>query len=75
MLLEPEALLNASLITPALRIVVQRGGTVILDDTLVPTDVIAGVAGTVVSIPGSASPFWMGVKPARGPEGPELIIF
>ncbi|GIW07550.1 MAG: hypothetical protein KatS3mg060_2355 [Dehalococcoidia bacterium] len=45
--LEPEVLLHASLVAPELRIAVQRGGTRILDDTLVPMDVMAGVAGTV----------------------------
>ena len=62
-------------LTPAPRILVQRGGSVILEETLMPTDVISGVAGTIVTIPGTAGAFWMGVQPARGNEGPELVIF
>lgn len=63
-------------ITPAPRIVVRRDdGRVLLDDAVVPTDVIAGAAGAFVTVPGTERSFWVGIKAAQGKEGPEMILF
>jgi hypothetical protein len=63
-------------ITPAPRIVVQStDGQVFLDDTVVPTDIVAGVAGAVVTIPNTSRSFWIGLKPRADNQGGDLVVF
>jgi cytochrome c biogenesis protein len=58
------------------RVVVRDGnGGVVLDDVIVPTDFIAGAAGTSVSIPGAGRSFWIGARPGAEGEGWQLIVF
>jgi cytochrome c biogenesis protein ResB len=49
-------------------------GAVLLDDAIVPTDFIEGAQGTLLSVPGSAREFWVGVSERE--EGAwELIVY
>lgn len=41
------------------------GGAVLLDDTIVPTDLVEGALGTLVSVPGSGRSFWVGIVQAE----------
>jgi cytochrome c biogenesis protein ResB len=70
--------LISSATTP--RIVVRNtANEVVLDDVIVPTDFFGGVAGTVVSVPGTAREFWIGARPSdlnsAGGDGWQLVIF
>ena len=47
------------------RIVVSDAqGNVLLDDTIVPTDLIEGALGTLLTVPGSGQQFWVGIAQA-----------
>jgi hypothetical protein len=39
-------------------------GTVLLDDTIVPTDLVEGALGTLVTVPESGRQFWVGIVQA-----------
>jgi hypothetical protein len=51
------------------------GGTVLLDDVIVPTDFIEQAAGTRVFVPALGREFWIGARPGNEREGWQLIVF
>jgi cytochrome c biogenesis protein len=65
--------LSSKAATP--RIVVRdAAGAVILDDAIIPTDFIAGAAGTIISLPGRE--FWVGGRPPATEGGAwQLVVF
>jgi hypothetical protein len=56
-------------------VVVDDAGDVVLDDAIVPTDFLAGAAGTTVTLPGSGRDFWIGASPGEGNQPWQLIVF
>jgi cytochrome c biogenesis protein len=65
--------LTSSAATP--RLVVRDGaGAVLLDDVIVPTDFFAGVAGTLITIPGQARELWVGARPRSDEQGWQLVV-
>ena len=72
--------LTNSAATP--RIVVSNAaGNVLVDDTIVPTDFLGEVAGTVIAVPGSGREFWIGARPGSvsgsgaSESGWQLVVF
>ena len=66
--------LTAAAATPRV-VVTDDAGEVVLDDAIVPTDFLAGAAGTSVQIPGSGREFWIGAVPGDESEPWQLIVF
>ncbi|HEY7269294.1 MAG TPA: cytochrome c biogenesis protein ResB [Dehalococcoidia bacterium] len=65
--------LTSSAATPRI-VVTDAAGTQLLDDAIVPTDFLAGVAGTRVVIPGRDTELWVGAQPQ--PSGSwQLVVF
>jgi cytochrome c biogenesis protein len=56
-------------------LVTDEEGKLVLDDAIVPTDFLLGVAGTTVTIPGSGRQFWIGAQPGEGADPWQLIVF
>ena len=72
--------LTSSAATP--RIVVSDAtGNVLVDDTIVPTDFLGEVAGTLIVVPGSGREFWIGARPGpvngsgASESGWQLVVF
>ena len=62
--------------TPGPQIIVRdAGGNVLLDETLIPTEIIETVYGTTVVLPGDGRAFWIGVKPGASGGDWALAIF
>jgi cytochrome c biogenesis protein len=56
-------------------VVTDAAGDVVLDDAIVPTDFIAGVAGTTTVLPGTNRAFWIGARPGDDGGPWQLIVF
>ena len=56
-------------------VVTDVAGTVVLDDVIVPTDIVAGVAGSTVALPGSGRQFWIGALPGEDSRPWQLVVF
>lgn len=50
-------------------------GNVLVDDVIVPTDFIAGAAGTQVVVPGTDRRFWIGAVPGTTADDWQLIVY
>ena len=57
-----EVLVLQDLVPAPLITVRDVDGLVLLDDVIVPTDVIAGASGTLITVPDDGRQFWVGVK-------------
>jgi cytochrome c biogenesis protein len=66
--------LTSAAATPRV-LVTDAAGDAVLDDVIVPTDFVAGVAGTAVTLPGSGRQFWIGALPETGSEPWRLVVF
>lgn len=55
-------------------IVRDAAGNVLLDDTIVPTDFLQDVAGTVVTVPGTTTSLWIGARGVEKTGGWQLAV-
>ena len=68
--------LGLSELVPAPKLVVRdAAGVVLLDDVVVPTDAIEEASGTLITVPGTAQDFWVGILADAEEETWSLVVF
>ncbi|MEX1254021.1 MAG: cytochrome c biogenesis protein ResB [Dehalococcoidia bacterium] len=50
-------------------------GRLLLDDVIVPTDFIDDASGTVITVPGDGSQFWVGLRPDAEQETWQMLVY
>lgn len=68
--------LGLSELVPAPKLVVRdAAGVLLLEDVVVPTDAIEEASGTLITVPGTAQDFWVGILADAEEETWSLVVF